>query len=109
MRRRFRRALQGSACSKPRALTEPPGLDLLLGHALGRMRLAHILIAGRILRDQHIAEPYRAARSRAVPAGDVAVLVAPQGRELAVLVSEVRDLLTHVGTGIGAFPDGRDL
>src|SRR5437016_6180467 len=106
---RLRGGGHGRPRSEARTLAQPRSLDLLFGDMLRGMCLAHVLIAGRVLYDQHIAEPHRTVRCRADPAGDVVVLVAPERCELAVLLLEVRHLFTDVGPGIGAFPDCRDL
>src|SRR5207248_397826 len=90
-------------------LTQPPGLDFLLGHVLRGMRLAHVLIAAVIRCRQDIAESRRPGRSLADPARYVMLVTAPERRELAVLFLQFRHLLAHLGPRVGAFSGGRDL
>src|SRR5436853_6704273 len=81
----LRGAGERGARAQSRTLTQPPGLDFLLGHVLRRMCLAHVLIAAVIGCRQDIAESHRAGRGLADPARYVMLATASERREVAVI------------------------
>ena len=85
-------------------LTDSCGLDSLTSYVLRGTHLAQVRVAGRAPDGQHGAEPGRAERCRAGPAGDVSVESMRERREPAAALPEFRDFSADLGAGIGALP-----
>jgi len=92
-----------------RTLTEARGLDLLVVRMLRSANLTHVLIAGGVFDGEHIDEPHDARRGRTGPARRSAVCIVRRCIELAAFFLERLAFFAHIGPGISAFSDGRDL